>query len=117
MLNKLTSDKVRKVLSYLYRESIAHKDGAKGFDFEMIAGGCGLSTDEVMFALDALSSMDMLETCVTENNVREYYFLKSKALFVFAALKLIDRISHDHVFLVRRDTSIQTDYCFEKLWK
>ena len=117
MLEKLTSDKIRKVLSYLYRESIAHKDGTKGFDVEMITGGCGLSFDDVMFALDALSSMDMLETCIIKNNVREYHFLKAKALFVFAALKMIDRISHDPVFLVCRDTSTQADYCFEKLWK
>ncbi len=117
ILRKLTSDRIRKVLSYMYRESIAQKEGTKGFDIEMIVSGCGLSTDDVIFALDALSSMDMLETCVIKNNVREYYFLKSKALFVFAALKLIDRISHEHVFLVRRDTSTQADYCFEKLWK
>ena len=119
-LKKLTDSRTRKVLSFMYKESFLDKEtNNKHFHIGTIVNACGLSEEDVFETLDSLRSIGLfglLETYV-ENNVTEYIFLKSQAVFVFAAFKLFDRLVRDHVFTVRRDTSTQSDYCFEILWK
>lgn len=116
-LKKLTDSRTRKVLSYLYKESFLDKEtNNKHFHLDTVAKACGLSEEDTFESLDNLRSIGLFETYV-ENNETEYIFLKSQAVFVFAAFKLLDRLARDHVFNVRRDTSTQSDYCFEMLWK
>ena len=116
-LKKLTDNRTRKVLSYLYKESFSDKEtNNKHFHIRTVAKACGLSEDDAFEALDNLRSVDMFETYI-ENNETEYIFLKSKAVFVLVAFKLLDRLTQDHVFQVMRDTSTICDYAFEKLWK
>ena len=116
-LKKLADSHTRKVLSYLYKESFSDKDtDNKHFHLDTVAKACGLSEEDAFEALDNLRSVGLFEIYV-ENNETEYIFLKSQAVFVFAAFKLLDRLARDHVFNVRRDTSTQSDYCFEMLWK
>ena len=83
---------------------------------DTVAKACGITEEDAFEILDNLFSVGLFETYI-ENNVTEYIFLKSQAVFVFAAFKLLDRLGRDHVFCVRRDTSTQSDYCFEMLWK
>ena len=116
-LKKLTDSRTRKVLSYLYKESFLDKEtNNKHFHIDPVAKACGISEEDAFEALDNLRSIGLFEIYV-ENNETEYIFLKSQAVFVFAAFKLLDRLARDHVFNVRRDTSTQSDYCFEMLWK
>ena len=116
-LKKLTDSRTRKVLAYLYKESFSDKEtNNKHFHIDTVAKACGLSEEDAFEALDNLRSIGLFETYV-ENNETEYIFLKSKAVFVFAAFKLLDRLAQDHVFQVMRDTSTICDYAFEKLWK
>lgn len=116
-LKKLTDSRTRLVLSYLYKESFSDKEtNNKHFHIGSVAKACGLSEEDAFEVLDNLRSVGLFETYV-ENNETEYIFLKSQAVFVFAAFKLFDRLARDHVFYVRRDTSTQSDYCFEMLWK
>lgn len=116
-LKKLTDSCTRKVLSYLYKESFSDKEtNNKHFHIGTVAKACNLSEEDAFEALDNLRSVGLFETYV-ENNETEYIFLKSQAVFVFVAFKLLDRLARDHVFNVRRDTSTQSDYCFEMLWK
>lgn len=116
-LKKLTDSRTRKVLSYLYKESFSDKEtNNKHFHIDTVAKACGISEEDTFEALDNLRSVGLFEIYV-ENNETEYIFLKSQAVFVLAAFKLLDRLARDHVFNVRRDTSTQSDYCFEMLWK
>lgn len=116
-LKKLTDSRTRKVLSYLYKESFLDKEtNNKHFHIDTVIKACGLSEEDAFEVLDNLCAVGLFETYV-ENNETEYIFLKSQAVFVFAAFKLLDRLARDHVFNVRRDTSMQSDYCFEMLWK
>ena len=116
-LRKLTDNHTRKVLSYLYKESFSDKEtNNKHFHVDTVAKACGITEEDAFEILDNLFSVGLFETYI-ENNVTEYIFLKSQAVFVFAAFKLLDRLGRDHVFCVRRDTSTQSDYCFEMLWK
>ena len=116
-LKKLADSHTRKVLSYLYKESFSDKDtDNKHFHLDTVAKACGISEEDAFEILDNLCSVGLFEIYV-ENNETEYIFLKSQAVFVFAAFKLLDRLARDHVFNVRRDTSTQSDYCFEMLWK
>ena len=68
-------------------------------------------------AIEKLREMNLLETYVNGDHVTEYYFLKSRAVFVFTAFKLFEKMTMDFVFNVMRDTSAISDYAFEKLWK
>lgn len=116
-LKKLSDSRTRKVLSYLYKESFLDKEtNNKHFHIDTVAKACSLSEEDAFEALDNLRCVGLFETYV-ENNETEYIFLKSQAVFVFAAFKLLDRLARDHIFNVRRDTSTQSDYCFEMLWK
>lgn len=116
-LKKLTDSHTRKVLAYLYKESFSDKEtNNKHFHLDTVAKACSLSEEDAFAVLDNLRAVGLFETYV-ENNETEYVFLKSQAVFVFAAFKLLDRLARDHVFNIRRDTSTQSDYCFEKLWK
>ncbi len=116
-LKKLTDSRTRKVLSYLYKESFLDKEtNNKHFHIDTVAKACGISEEDAFEALDNLRSVGLFETYI-ENNETEYIFLKSKAVFVLVAFKLLDRLAQDHVFQVMRDTSTICDYAFEKLWK
>lgn len=116
-LKKLSDSHTRKVLSYMYKESFSDKNtNNKSFYIGAVAKGCGLSEEDVFEALDKLQSIDMLETYVNDDNVTEYIFLKSKAIFILVAFKVLDKLNHDFVFNVMRDTSTICDYAFEKLW-
>ncbi len=116
-LKKLTDSRTRKVLSYMCSESFLEKKTQdKHFCVGTIAKSCGISEEDAFEILDSLYSIGLLEM-YEEDNITEYIFLKSQAVFVFCAFKLLDRLGRDHVFNVRRDTSMQSDYCFEMLWK
>lgn len=117
ILKKLSNNCTRKVLSYMYKESFSEKSTHnKHFHIGTITKGTGLSDDDVLDALYQLLAINLLETYEDDDYMTVYVFRKSQALFVFAAFKVLEKLTCDHVFLVRRDTSTQDDYCFEMLW-
>lgn len=118
ILKKLSDPTVRQVLAYMYRESFAVKETYnKAFLVASAAADCGLDEETAFEAFEHLRTMNLLETYVNEEHVTEYYFLKSRAVFVFTAFKLLEKMTMDFVFNVMRDTSTIDDYAFEKLWK
>ncbi|MBR5313323.1 MAG: helix-turn-helix transcriptional regulator [Clostridia bacterium] len=118
ILKKLADPTVRQMLAYMYRESFTDKETAnKAFLVSSAAGDCGLDEETAFDAIEKLREMNLLETYVNGDHVTEYSFLKSRAVFVFTAFKLFEKMTMDFVFNVMRDTSAISDYAFEKLWK
>lgn len=118
ILKKLSDPTVRQVLAYMYKESFAVKEtNNKAFLVASVAADCGLDEETAFEAIEHLRTINLLETYVNEDHVTEYYFLKSRAVFVFTAFKLLEKMTMDFVYNVMRDTSMICDYAFEKLWK
>ncbi len=118
ILKKLSDPAVRQLLAYMYRESFTDKEtNNKRFCVVSAAEECGLSEEAAFEAFEKLREMNLLETYVNSDHVTEYYFLKSRAVFVFTAFKLLEKMTMDFVFNVMRDTSMISDYAFETLWK
>lgn len=118
VLKKLSDPTVRQVLAYMYRESFAVKEtNNKAFLVASVAADCGLDEETAFEAFEHLRTINLLETYINEDHVTEYYFLKSRAVFVFTAFKLLEKMTMDFVFNVMRDTSMICDYAFEKLWE
>ena len=117
-LKKFSDPKVGHLYAYMYNESFLDNETPnKCFLVSSTAQKCDLSEDECIEVFEKLCSMNLLETYVNADHITEYFFLKSRAVFVLAAFKLLEKMSMDFVYNVMRDTSTISDYAFEKLWK
>ena len=117
-LKKFSDPKVGHLYAYMYNESFSDNETSnKCFLVSSAAQKCGLSEDECIEVFEKLRLMNLIETSVNADHITEYYFLKSRAVFVLSAFKLLEKMSMDFVFNVMRDTSMISDYAFEKQWK
>ena len=112
----LTDKNFRKVFYYQYKTAFEKsKVNNTEFTFEEIMNGCNLTEDETAAALRLLK-----DTCInavytdTATKTKKYVFLNSNALYAHAIYKLAELLSEDACWAVVRDTSMISDYAFEK---
>ena len=112
----LTDKNFRKVFYYQYKTAFEKsKVNNTEFTFEEIMNGCHLTEDETAAALRLLK-----DTCINEvytdtaTKTKKYVFLISNALYAHAIYKLAELLSEDACWAVVRDTSMISDYAFEK---
>ena len=114
VLKHLSDKTVRRVLAYLYRETVAADKSAYGyFRLPQITGGCSLSADEAEEALEKLQLLKLVETFTpSPSEPTEYMFLLGNSLFALTLCHLADLLVRDKVWHVVRDTTIISDYAF-----
>ena len=112
----LTDKNFRKVFYYQYKTAFEKsKENNTEFTFDEIMTGCNLTEDETAAALRLLKDTRINEVYTdTATKTKKYVFLISKALYAHAIYKLADLLSEDACWTVVRDTSMISDYAFEK---
>ena len=112
----LTDKNFRKVFYYQHKTAFERsKENNTEFTFDEIMTGCNLTEDETAAALRLLKDTRINEVYTdTATKTKKYVFLISNALYAHAIYKLADLLSEDACWTVVRDTSIISDYAFEK---
>ena len=112
----LTDKNFRKVFYYQYKTAFERsKENNTEFTFDEIMTGCNLTEDETAAALRLLKDTRINEVYTdTATKTKKYVFLISNALYAHAIYKLADLLSEDACWAVVRDTSMISDYAFEK---
>lgn len=112
----LTDKNLRKVFYYQYKASFEKtKVSNTEFTFAEIMNGCNLTEDETAAALRLLKDTRINDVYTdTTTKTKKYVFLISNALYAHAIYKLAELLSEDACWAVVRDTSMISDYAFEK---
>ena len=112
----LTDKNFRKVFYYQYKTAFDRsKVDNTEFTFEEIMNGCNLTEDETAAALRLLKDTRINEVYTdTATKTKKYVFIISNALYAHAIYKLAELLSEDACWAVVRDTSMISDYAFEK---
>ena len=112
----LTDKNFRKVFYYQYKTAFEKsKVNNTEFTFEAIMNGCNLTEDETAAALRLLKDTRINEVYTdTATKTKKYVFIISNALYAHAIYKLAELLSEDACWAVVRDTSMISDYAFEK---
>ncbi len=112
----LTDKNLRKVFYYQYKTAFEKsKVSNTEFTFEEIMEGCNLTEDETAAALKLLKETHINDVYTdTKTKTKKYLFLISNALYAHAIYKLAELLSEDACWAVVRDTSMISDYAFEK---
>ena len=112
----LTDKNFRKVFYYQYKTAFERsKENNTEFTFDEIMTGCNLTEDETAAALRLLKDTRINEVYTdTATKTKKYVFLISNALYAHAIYKLADLLSEAACWTVVRDTSMISDYAFEK---
>ena len=112
----LTDKNFRKVFYYQYKTAFEKsKVNNTEFTFEEIMNGCNLTEDETAAALRLLKDTRINEVYTdTATKTKKYVFIISNALYAHAIYKLAELLSEDACWAVVRDTSMISDYAFEK---
>ena len=112
----LTDKNFRKVFYYQYKTAFERsKENNTEFTFDEIMTGCNLTEDETAAALRLLKDTRINEVYTdTATKTKKYVFLISNALYAHAIYKLAELLSEDACWAVVRDTSMISDYAFEK---
>ena len=112
----LTDKNFRKVFYYQYKVAFEKsKENNTEFTFDEIMNGCNLTEDETAAALRLLKDTQINAVYTdTKTKTKKYVFLISNALYAHAIYKLAELLSEDACWAVVRDTSMISDYAFEK---
>jgi transcriptional regulator with XRE-family HTH domain len=112
----LTDKNFRKVFYYQYKTAFERsKEYNTEFTFDEIMTGCNLTEDETAAALRLLKDTRINEVYTdTATKTKKYVFLISNALYAHAIYRLAELLSADACWTVVRDTSMISDYAFEK---
>lgn len=112
----LTDKNLRKVFYYQYKSAFEKsKTNNSEFTFDEIMNGCNLTEDETAAALRLLKDCHINEVYRDRvTKTKKYVFLISNALYAHAIYKLVGLLSEDPVWAVVRETSMISDYAFEK---
>ncbi len=112
-LKHLSDKTVRKVLAYLYRETVATDKTTHGyFLLPQITEGCSLSADDAEEALEKLQLLELIETVTSPSGPTEYAFLLGNSLYALTLCHLAELLVRDKTWHVVRDTSMISDYAF-----
>lgn len=112
----LTDKNFRKVFYYQYKVAFEKsKENNTEFTFDEIMNGCNLTEDETAAALRLLKDTQINAVYTdTKTKTKKYVFLISNALYAHAIYKLAELLYEDACWVVVRDTSMISDYAFEK---
>ena len=112
----LTDKNFRKAFYYQYKTAFERsKENNTEFTFDEIMTGCNLTEDETAAALRLLKDTRINEVYTdTATKTKKYVFLISNALYAHAIYKLAELLFEDACWAVVRDTSMISDYAFEK---
>lgn len=114
VLRHLSDKTARKVLAYLYRETLATDKTTHGFFLlSQITEGCSLSVDEAEEALEKLQLLELVETFTAPSSKStEYVFLLGNSLYALTLCHLAELLVRDKTWLVVRDTTMISDHVF-----
>ncbi len=106
----------QKVFYYQYKVAFEKsKVNNTEFTFDEIMTGCNLTEGETAAALSLLKITRINEVYTdTTTKIKKYVFSISNALYAHAIYKLAELLSEDACWTVVRDTSMISDYAFEK---
>ena len=116
ILSCFSVEHFRKVFSYQYKTAFERsKTSNQEFTFDEIMNGCNLSKEETQTALYLMKATNINSVYFDrETKTEKYVFLISNALYAHAIFKLAELLSEDACWTVVRDTSMISDYAFEK---
>ena len=112
----LTDRNFRKVFYYQYKTAFEKsKVNNTEFTFDEIMNECNLSREETQTALYLLKATNINRIDIDKKaGTEKYVFLISNALYAHAIYKLAELLFEDACWAVVRDTSMISDYAFEK---
>ena len=112
----LTDKNFRKVFYYQYKTAFEKsKANNTEFTFDEIMTGCNLTEDETAAALWLLKDAHINEVYTDiATKTKKYVFLISNALYAHAIYRLAELLCEDACWAIVRDTSMISDYAFEK---
>lgn len=115
-LADLADNNFRKIFYYQYKIAFEKsKSDNTEFTFEEIMHACNLTENETSAALRLLILAGINEVYTDKTSkIRKYVFSISKALYVHAIYKLSALLCEDDCWVAIRDTSMISDYVFEK---
>ena len=116
ILRYLTDNNLRKVFYYQCKTAFAEsKVNNTEFTFDEIMNACNLTEDETESALNLLNNV-LINEVYTDvvTKTKKYVFLISNALYAHAIYKLAGLLSENACWAIVRDSSIISDYTFEK---
>ncbi len=113
----LTDKNLRKVFYYQYKAAFEKsKEKDTEFTFDEIMNACNLTEDETRAALQLLKETKINEVYTDmANKCKKYVFKITYALYAHAIYKLAELLSEEDCWDVVRDTSMISDYAFEKI--
>ena len=116
ILGCFSVESFQKVFSYQYKVAFEKsKFNNTEFTFDEIMNECNLSKEEAQTALYLLKATNINEIYIDKKaGTEKYVFLISNALYAHAIYKLAELLSEDACWAVVRDTSMISDYAFEK---
>jgi hypothetical protein len=114
VLKHLSDKTVRRVLAYLYRETVATDKTTQGvFLLPQITEGCSLSSDEAEEALEKLQLLELVEAFTSPSSAStEYVFLLGNSLYPLTLCRLAELTVQDKCWQTVRDTTMILDYAF-----
>ena len=116
ILSCFSVENFQKVFSYQYKTAFERsKTSNQEFTFDEIMNECNLSKEETQTALYLLRATNINEIYIDKKaGTEKYVFLISNALYAHAIYKLAELLLEDACWAVVRDTSMISDYAFEK---
>lgn len=114
VLKHLSDKTVRRVLAYLYHETVATDKTTQGvFLLPQITEGCSLSSDEAEEALEKLQLLELVEAFTSPSSAStEYVFLLGNSLYPLTLCRLAELTVQDKCWQTVRDTTMILDYAF-----
>lgn len=116
-----------KVFAYLYRTTSERfalcqehdkPDSLRVFSVPEVAQKCSLDEDVVLDSIEKLHLLRLIDSDRVHDGVTEFVFSTNRSQFVLALFHILELLSADSpVYALRRDSSMNSDYLFESLWK
>jgi len=127
ILKNLSDRSVMKAFAYLYRTTSERfalcqeqdkPDSLRTFSVPEVAEKSGLDEDMVLDSMEKLHLLRLIDSDRIHDGVTEFVFSTNRAQFVLALFHILELLSADSpVYALRRDSSMNSDYLFETLWK
>lgn len=116
ILSCFSVESFQKVFSYQYKIAFEHSKTINWeFTFDEIMNECNLSREETQTALYLLKATNINRIDIDKKaGTEKYIFLISNALYAHAIYRLAELLCEDACWAVVRDTSMISDYAFEK---
>ena len=116
ILSCFSVESFQKVFSYQYKIAFEHSKTINWeFTFDEIMNECNLSREETQTALYLLKATNINRIDIDKKaGTEKYIFLISNALYAHAIYKLAELLCEDACWAIVRDTSMISDYAFEK---